>query len=250
MSLENAELAKIAVNSYVTMKISFANMLADFCEHLPGGDVDVVSDALGMDKRIGRKYLTGGFGFGGPCFPRDNVALNFMGKSLGVDSRILQVNDDYNRGLSKRYVEKLQSHLPKGATVAVLGLAYKPLSHVIDESPGIYLCRALSEAGFRVIGHDNLAAANAEVALKLTALVTDSLDEALKDAEVVLVTTMDRSYTSLTPDAILRGRKSVTVVDFWRCLKHLAADPRIHYVPIGRCCDEAKSVQSIVHLWQ
>jgi UDPglucose 6-dehydrogenase len=107
MSLENAELAKIAVNSFVTMKISFANMLAEFCEKLPGGDVDVVSDALGMDKRIGRKYLTGGFGFGGPCFPRDNVALNFMGGELGVDTRLLKSNDDYNRGLSARFVEKL-----------------------------------------------------------------------------------------------------------------------------------------------
>ena len=75
MSIENAEIAKIALNSYVTMKISFANTLADLCERIPGGDVDVVSDAIGSDTRIGRKYLTGGLGFGGPCFPRDNVAL-------------------------------------------------------------------------------------------------------------------------------------------------------------------------------
>ena len=249
MSLVNAELAKIAVNSYVTMKISFANMLADFCEHLPGGDVDVVSDALGMDKRIGRKYLTGGFGFGGPCFPRDNVALNFLGQQLGVDGSLLKANDDYNRGLSKRYVEKLQPHLPKGANVTVLGLAYKPLSHVIDESPGIYLCRALSQAGYRVIGHDNLAAPNAEVALKLTALVTDSLDEALKDADVVLVATTDKSYTSLTADTILRGRKSVTVVDFWRSLKGLATDPRIRYVPAGLCRDSAAAANGLGSLW-
>ena len=249
MSLENAELAKIAVNSYVTMKISFANMLAEFCEHLPGGDVDVVSDALGMDKRIGRKYLTGGFGFGGPCFPRDNVALNFMGKALDVGTRLLAVNDDYNRGISSRYVKKLQAHLPKGANVAVLGLAYKPLSHVIDESPGIYLCKALSEAGYRVVGHDNLAASNAEVALKLNALVTNSLEEALKDADTVLVATTDKSYTSLTADAILRGRKSITVVDFWRCLKHLAADPRIRYVPIGLCGDETAAAAGLKPLW-
>lgn len=249
MSLENAELAKIAVNSYVTMKISFANMLAEFCEHLPGGDVDVVSDALGMDKRIGRKYLTGGFGFGGPCFPRDNVALNFMGSKLGVDTRLLKTNDDYNRGLSKRYVEKLQAHLPKDANVAVLGLAYKPLSHVIEESPGIYLCRALSEAGYRVVGHDNLAAPYAEQALKMSALVTDSLEEALKDADVVLVTTTDKAYTSLTADTLLRGRKQITLVDFWRALKLLAADPRIRYIPIG-LCREASPPDQLRELWQ
>ncbi len=249
MSLENAELAKIAVNSYVTMKISFANMLADFCEHLPGGDVDVVSDALGMDKRIGRKYLTGGFGFGGPCFPRDNVALNFMGKELGVDSSLLKTNDDFNRGISKRYIEKLQAHLPKGANVTVLGLAYKPLSHVIEESPGIYLCKALSESGYRVLGHDNLAAPYAEVPLKPHALVTDSLEDALKDADVVLVTTTDKSYTSLTAEMLLQGKKAVTVIDFWRCLKHLAADPRIRYVPIGLCRDAQASAQSLRPMW-
>lgn len=249
MSLENAELSKIAVNSYVTMKISFANMLADFCEHLPGGDVDVVSDALGMDKRIGRKYLTGGFGFGGPCFPRDNVALNFMGQQFGVDSSLLKANDDYNRGISKRYVEKLQPHLPKGANVTVLGLAYKSLSHVIEESPGIYLCKALSEAGYRVMGHDNLAAPYAETALKMSALVTDSLEAALKDADVVLVATTDKSYTSLTADQLLRGRPGVTVIDFWRCLKGLAADSRIRYVPVGLGRDDFLSAQSLVGLW-
>jgi len=250
MSLENAELAKIAVNSYVTLKISYANLLAEFCEKIPGGDVDVVSDALGMDKRIGRKYLTGGFGFGGPCFPRDNVALNFMGAQLGVDSRLLKTNDDYNRGLSKRYVEKLQPHLPKGANVAVLGLAYKPLSHVIEESPGVYLCRALSEAGYRVVGHDNLAAPYAEQALKMHALATDSLDAALKDADVILVTTTDKTYTALPAERFLGGRASVTVVDFWRALPHLANDARIRYVPIGRCNDDSPAAQTISQLWQ
>jgi UDPglucose 6-dehydrogenase len=249
MSIENAELAKIAVNSFVTMKISFANMLAEFCEKLPGGDVDVVSDALGMDKRIGRRYLTGGFGFGGPCFPRDNVALNFMGTQLGVDSRLLKTNDDYNRGLSRRHVEKLQPHLPKGANVCVLGLAYKPLSHVIEESPGVYLCRALSEAGYRVVGHDHLAAPYAEQALKMSALVTDSLETALKDADVVLIATTDKPYVSLTADQLLRGRPALTVVDFWRALPHLAADARIRYVPVGRGQDDAGASARLQPLW-
>lgn len=249
MSIENAELAKISVNSFVTMKISFANMLAEFCEKLPGGDVDIVSDALGMDKRIGRKYLTGGFGFGGPCFPRDNVALDFMGKTLGVDSRLLRTNDDYNRNLSKRYVEKLSSHFPRGANVAVLGLAYKPLSHVIEESPGIYLCKALSEAGYRVIGHDHLAAPYAEQALKMNALVTDSLEDALRDADVILVTTTDKAYTALTVDLILGNRDRVTVVDFWRCLPALKGDPRITYLPIGLCRDDNAATDAVNLLW-
>lgn len=249
MTIENAELAKIAVNSYVTMKISYANMLSEFCENIPGGDVDVVSDALGMDKRIGRKYLTGGFGFGGPCFPRDNVALNFMGSELGVDSRMLAMNDDYNRNLSARYVARLQADLPKGSNVAVLGLAYKALSHVIEESPGVHLCKALSEAGYRVIGHDNLAAPYAETVLKMSALVTDDLSQALADADVVLVTTGDQDYLSLTADQLLQGRDSITVVDFWRALPALAADDRIRYIPVGRCRDDESASSKLHPLW-
>jgi UDPglucose 6-dehydrogenase len=249
MSIENAELAKISVNSFVTMKISFANMLAEFCENLPGGDVDVVSDALGMDKRIGRKYLTGGFGFGGPCFPRDNVALNFMGSELGVDSRLLSVNDDYNRNLSARYVQRLQKELPKGATVAVLGLAYKALSHVIEESPGVHLCKALSEAGFRVIGHDNLAVPHAEAVLKLGTIVTDDLEQTLKDAEVILVTTGDEDYLKLTAADLLKNKSAVTVIDFWRSLAHLEGAAGINYVPIGRCRDNGGAAERISPLW-
>ena len=75
MSLVNAELTKIAVNTYVTMKISYANRLADMCERLPGADVDAVTGALGLDTRIGRKYLRGAIAYGGPCFPRDNKAF-------------------------------------------------------------------------------------------------------------------------------------------------------------------------------
>lgn len=249
MTIENAELAKIAVNSFVTIKISFANMLAEFCEKLPGGNVDVVSDALGMDKRIGRRYLTGGFGFGGPCFPRDNVALDFMGRELGVDSRLLRANDDYNRALSRRFVEKLEGHLPRGANVAVLGLAYKPMSHVIEESPGVYLCRALSEAGYRVVGHDVLAATYAAQALESTALVTANLDEALKDADAVVVTTTDKVYANIGPDRLAKSDRSVAVIDFWRSLESLANDSRMKYIPIGIGADSAAKEQGLRSLW-
>src|SRR5712691_1744031 len=84
MSPVNAELAKIALNTYVTTKITFANMLAELCEQLPGGDVDAVTQALGLDRRIGPNYLKGALGYGGPCFPRDNVAFSFLADALGT----------------------------------------------------------------------------------------------------------------------------------------------------------------------
>lgn len=250
MSIENAELAKLSVNSFVTLKISYANMLADLCERIPGGDVDVVSDAIGLDKRIGRRYLTGGFGYGGPCFPRDNVALNFMGKHLGASTPLLEVNDNYNRTISPRFVEKLMPLFRKGATVAVLGLAYKPLSHVIEESAGIYLCLALSNKGFRVIGFDPLAREEAVAALRMHALVSESLAACLQDAECILVTTPDDAFKSLSPEDYLRNQESVTVVDFWRCLpESIQKHPKIHYIPVGRCPDAQASVERLQELW-
>lgn len=251
MSIENAELAKIAINSYVTLKISYANMLADLCERIPGGDVDVVSDALGLDKRIGRRYLTGGFGYGGPCFPRDNVALNFVGKHLGASTQLLEVNDEFNRSISPRFVEKLKPYLREGATAAVLGLAYKPLSHVIEESAGVYLCRALADAGLRVIGYDPLATQEAHVALRDHALVTDSVHNCLQDAECVLVTTPDDVYKALTPEDYIGNKKSVTVVDFWRCLPESVRNhPKIRYVAMGRCIDNEAAIKNLEGLWR
>jgi len=235
MSLENAELAKIAVNSFVTMKISFANLMAELCEKLPGGDVDVVSDALGMDRRIGRKYLTGGLGFGGPCFPRDNVALEFMGRMLGLDARLLRANHEYNRELAPRISEKILTLLPAGSTVAVLGLAYKPHTPVVEESPGVAICRALADGGFRVIGHDPLAVGEAGGILRYHAVLTSDLSEALESADAVVVTTPDPAYLQMQPSEFLRRDKPLMILDPWRCLPPtLREHPQVRYIPLGR----------------
>ena len=250
MSLENAELAKLSVNSFVTLKISFANMLADLCERIPGGDVDVVSDAIGMDKRIGRKYLTGGLGYGGPCFPRDNIALNFLGNQLKASTPLLEVNDHYNRTISTRLIEKLTSYLRSGSTIAVLGLAYKPLSHVIEESSGIGLCLALGNKGLRVVGYDPLVREEAQALLHMHALVTDSLASCLQDAETILVTTPDEMFKTLTPEDCLGAKEAVTVVDFWRCMpESFRQHPKIRYVPIGRCTDDSSVARKLEQLY-
>lgn len=250
MSIENAEIAKIALNSFVTLKISFANTLADLCERVPGGDVDVVSDALGCDSRIGRKYLTGGMGFAGPCFPRDNVALSFIARHLGADCGILEKNDSYNKSLSARFVEKLRPYIASANSVSVLGLAYKPKSHVVEESPGVFLARALADAGARVVAYDPLANESARSALQYHGLIADSIQQCLKDADVVLVTTPDEEFRALEPADFLQGRDSVTVVDFWRCLgDKLGNVPGIRYVPIGRCLDQDAAVGELETLW-
>jgi len=193
--------------------------------------------------------LTGGFGFGGPCFPRDNVALDFMGQQLGVDTRLLKHNHDYNRALAARFVKNIRRYLPEKGNVTVLGLAYKSMSHVIEESPGVYLCKALSNAGYRVIGHDPLAAPYAELALKTSALVTDNLTEALCDAEAIVVTTTDLLYTRLTADEVVGNGAKMVVFDIWRALPHLAADSRISYVATGRNDEGSSAHSELMPLW-
>jgi UDPglucose 6-dehydrogenase len=250
MSIENAEIAKIAINSYLTMKISFANTIADLCERVPGGDIDIVSEALGSDSRIGRKYLTGGMGFAGPCFPRDNIALSFIGSRLGANCSLIEANDTYNRSLSERFVEKLKPILGAANTVAVLGLAYKSLSHIVENSPGVYLARAMADAGYRVIGYDPLANESARIPLQYRALIAESLDQCLQDADVVLVTTQDDTFRDLTAADFLRGRNQVTVIDFWRCLSgSVATAPGIRYMPIGRCLDNESAADCLRSLW-
>lgn len=250
MTIENAELAKIAVNSFVTLKITYANLLAELCEKIPGGNVDVVSDAIGMDKRIGRRYLTGGMGFGGPCFPRDNVALAFTGESLGVDCSLLEVNDNYNRSLSPRFAERLKQHIPAGSTVAVLGLAYKPFSHVVEESAGVYLARALADAGYRVLGYDPLAGESAAAALQDHALITDSIADCIREAKAVLITTTDPAFKDLTASQVRREGQEVIVVDFWRFLAGAFENqPGIRYLPIGKCIDDGAASAALTETW-
>ncbi len=250
MSLENAEIAKIAVNSFVTLKISYANMLLDICDRVPGANVDVVSDAIGTDSRIGRKYLTGGLGFGGPCFPRDNAALAFLGEYLGAETSLLRTNDDYNHGNSDRILRRLGAKLPCGGKAAVLGLAYKPFSHIVEESASIYLCRSLKSAGYAVSGYDPLARDSALQALGAGYDIVDSMDACLADADIVFIGTPDPLFRALRPEQIAPSGKTVHVVDFWRCLPREVHTARnIVYIPEGCCLDDSAAVNKLTALW-
>jgi UDPglucose 6-dehydrogenase len=250
MSIENAELAKISLNAYVTTKIAFANMLADLCERIPGGDVDVVSGALGLDARIGRKYLTGALGYGGPCFPRDNEALAFMARALGTRADLAETTDRTNRSLAAALVDRLGLAIARGTTVAVLGVAYKPQSHVIEESQGIALAQELAACGARVLVHDPLAREQAAAALQDQCVVLDSVQACLDQAAIAIVTTPDPVYAALEASQFTAAGRSITVVDCWRVLaSKLAGRPGITYLPIGRSVDDARNDDRLAALW-
>jgi UDPglucose 6-dehydrogenase len=252
MSLENAELTKIALNAFVTTKITFANMLGDLCARVPGGDVDVVTEALGLDERIGGRYLTGGLGYGGPCFPRDNLALSAFARAVGTLAPLSDTTDAYNRTIVPRLLDQLREVVSPGTRVAVLGLAYKPLSNVVEESQALALARRIAELGAVVTAYDPRAREGAAAELEPLVRVVDSLRACVADAETVLVTTPDPEFRSLEPaDLALRGGGDVTVVDVWRVLADRFSDRAgIRYVAPGRGAPEDEQLAAtLAALW-
>jgi len=242
MSLENAELAKISVNSYVTMKITFANMLAALCEAIPGADVDVVTHALGSDKRIGAKYLTGGLGYGGPCFPRDNVALAFLARALGAPALGPEATDAVNDSIPGRVVSRVAALAPNGGTVGILGLAYKPSSHVIEEAQGTALVDACLVQGLRVVAYDPLVSALPNRGAALT--MAQAPADVVHAADVVVVATPDPAFTAVDWPALLAAKPALHVVDAWRLLRDripASAAPRYHVLGRGPVCDDMPS---------
>ncbi len=233
MSLVNAEIAKLALNCFVTMKISFANELAALCEKIPGANVDTVSNAIGADSRVGRKYITGGLGFGGPCFPRDNDALQRAAALHGATLCLSPATVAVNQSVPERISAYLRANVPAGGTIALFGLSYKQDTHIIEKSQSIILAGLLLEAGYHVRLHDPLAVKSAYDELGGCATSCASPYEAATEADALALLTnwpqfitydWQRIAESLAPGAL--------VLDSWRILKNIALK-NIRYLPLG-----------------
>ena len=217
MNFVNAELTKISVNTYVTMKISFANMLGEICDRLDGADVSIVADAIGRDTRIGKKYLKPAVGYGGPCFPRDTIAFGRVANLLGGAADLALATDRINRRQISRLTEIVRESLPTGGVAAVLGLSYKPSTPVIEESQGIMLAKALDDAGIPVVAHDPLATRAAHTVLGNIARLVPTAREALALSDLAVIVTPWSEYAGIVPDWLAEGRPRV-IIDCWRQL--------------------------------
>ena len=214
------------------MKITFANMLASLCEAIPGADVDVVTQALGSDRRIGARYLTGGLGYGGPCFPRDNVALAFLARALGTPALGPEATDAANVQIPARVVARIAPLVPPGGTVGLLGLAYKPASHVIEAAQGAALADACLARGLRVVAFDPLVAA---LPGRDGVQMAGSAAEVAEAADVVVIATPDPAFLALDWAGVLARRPSLAIVDAWRLLRdRIPADAAGRYHVLGR----------------
>lgn len=218
MNVINAEITKLAVNTFVTTKISFANMLARICERLPGADVDVVTEALGNDKRIGHRYLKGALGYGGPCFPRDNQALSFIAREIGVSATLAEATDAVNRAQVENLVKVVKEHLPPGGAVGILGLTYKPDTNVVEESQGVLLANRLRDEGIAFSCHDP-AARIEDVAREFAGFeALLPLEECIRSSDIIVITTPWEEYRKMDLALLGEGGKSRVVIDCWRIL--------------------------------
>lgn len=233
MSLVDAEIAKLAINSYLATKVSFANFLARVCQEVPGANVDAVTAGLGLDGRIGGKYLTGAISFGGPCLPRDNQALSRFAESLGVTATLPAAASLENSESFRSLIRLIESHLPEGGTVGFLGLAFKPDTHVIEDSPGILAAEDLSAKGTRVIAYDPVALDNARSHLGDRIEYGSTAEDVVERADVVVVTTPWNEFAHIEPRAFERSGTPRVVVDCWRALDAAKLAEVTLYIPLG-----------------
>ena len=188
-TINSAELIKHASNSFLALKISYANVIADLCEKI-GADVEEVTRAMGLDARIGGQFLRAGLGFGGFCFPKDVQAFIHLAGTVGVDFDILKAAERVNKQRIERFFEKVRQALwvVKGKGVAVLGLAFKANTDDIRFSPALEVAKELLREGAQVHATDPEAISRAKVLLPDVHYHADPY-EALRDAEAAMVCT-------------------------------------------------------------
>ncbi|WP_066039229.1 UDP-glucose dehydrogenase family protein [Herbiconiux solani] len=220
-----AELVKVSANAFLATKISFINAMAEIAE-VTGADVTQLADAIGFDARIGRRFLNAGVGFGGGCLPKDIRAFSARAEELGRGESVafLKEVDAINLRRRQRVVDVVVEELgdsPFEKKVAVLGLAFKPDSDDIRDSPALDVAVQLHGRGADVSAFDPEAMANSAKRYPQLAFA-DSADDALKDADIVVVVTEWKEFRELDPSAVAELVNGKIVVDGRNCLDAVA----------------------------
>lgn len=219
--LPTAELVKVSANAFLATKISFINAIAEVCE-AAGADVSVLADALGHDVRIGRQFLNAGLGFGGGCLPKDIRALMYRSSELGAyaASSLLQQVDEINMGQRQRVIDLALEALGGSVLnrrIGVLGAAFKPHTDDVRDSPALNVAAALHLRGAQVVVHDPEASGTAK-SMFPTLSFADSIEDAVTQADAVLVLTEWPAFVAADPSAIAALVNSPVIIDARNCL--------------------------------
>lgn len=238
MSLLNAEITKLSLNCFVTTKISFANELANICERISGADVDEITEAIGADSRIGSKYLRAGLGFGGTCFPRDNLAFQAFTKEVGYEPKLSKATVAINDAMVDKLFEIIETKVAERKHIALLGLSYKPDTHITEESQSIMLAQKLIDAGYEVTVYDPAALDNAKDVLGDKVRYCNDPYECVDGSDAIVLLTKWPEYSRLDWKRIESlAKEGALLLDSWRELKN-ERFAKLNYVGLGLGCTE------------
>ncbi|UOK72614.1 UDP-glucose dehydrogenase family protein [Ancylobacter polymorphus] len=211
----NAELIKYASNAFLAMKITFINEMADLCEKV-GGDVQEVARGIGLDRRIGPKFLHAGPGYGGSCFPKDTLALARTAQEAGTPLRLIEtvttLNETRKAAMGRRVLEAL-SVPPRGATVAVLGLTFKPNTDDMRDSPAINIVQSLIDRGVKIRAYDPVGMEEARKVLPEGIHYASGAYECAEGADALVIVTEWDAFRALDLDRLKAQLRSAIVVD-------------------------------------
>jgi UDPglucose 6-dehydrogenase len=231
-----AELIKYAANAFLATKITFINEMADICEKV-GANVQEVARGIGLDNRIGSKFLHAGPGYGGSCFPKDTTALMRTAQEAGAPTRIIEavvaVNDARKRAMADKVVSALGGSV-KGKTIGVLGLTFKPNTDDLRDAPSLVILPALKDAGAKIQAHDPQAMHEGAKLLPGIEMCKNPYDAARGADALVIVTEWD-TYRALDLDRLKKELKSPVVVDLRNIYRPEEMSAKgFRYTSIGR----------------
>lgn len=214
-SLETAEITKYAANSFLAMKVSFINEVADLCEKA-GADVHDVARGIGLDGRIGRKFLHPGPGYGGSCFPKDTLAFARTAQDLGTPLRLIEatiaVNDARKADMARRVIAACGG--VQGKRIAVLGLTFKPETDDMRDAPALVVLPALAEAGAQVVAYDPEGMEQARPMLPAGVAYAQNAMEALSGADAAVLLTEWNEFRALSAEKLAAAMRGRVLLDF------------------------------------
>ncbi|HSX09096.1 MAG TPA: UDP-glucose/GDP-mannose dehydrogenase family protein [Candidatus Saccharimonadales bacterium] len=210
-SLASAELIKYTANAILSTKISFANLISFYSEKT-GANVEEVLDAVGLDKRIGRVFMNPGIGYGGSCFPKDTKALIQIGKSLGIDTTLLDGVDSVNTEARDNILQKILTHA-QGKNVALWGLSFKPNTDDIRDAPAIYLIKDLLDKGFSVTAYDPEGMPKTRAVFNDQITLVDDPYTCVENADILVIATEWNEFRQVDLEKVKRLLKTPVIVD-------------------------------------
>ncbi len=233
----SAEMIKYAANTFLALKISFINEIAGLCEDV-GADVTEVARGIGLDSRIGPRFLRAGLGWGGSCYPKDTAALLGVAAQAGYEMPITEAARTVNFEQRKRIVEKLRYVLKtlKGKTIGILGLAFKPNTDDVREAPSLDIIRQLVAEGVNVRAHDPIAMPNAQQALsEITIEYCEDVYSVSHNADALLLITEWELYHRMDLRKLAKQMKTPILIDGRNVFSPQdAMDAGFHYIGVGR----------------